>query len=99
MAIKKSKSAAATKTNVAYDDPYEYLHALGGFVLDFATVESHLFYALAKYAGIKQKNARAVFAGVRTEVALDSISRLFEVSAPGRARRDDMAYISDMGFT
>ena len=59
----------------------EYHYTLGKFVDQFARVESVVAIALMWHAKISQKRARAVFSGVRMDVATGHLRRLASIDA------------------
>jgi hypothetical protein len=57
-----------------------YYLALGRFVDRFAQVEAAVFWALCATSQVPGLNAKAVFSGVRLEVACEHIRRIYEVN-------------------
>jgi hypothetical protein len=58
------------------------LMALGEFVLEFAAAESQLLETLRVVGKVPKEFSRAALGGVRAEVAMQYVNRLFEIKPP-----------------
>ncbi|MBN9545003.1 MAG: hypothetical protein J0I19_05980 [Alphaproteobacteria bacterium] len=77
----KTKKFASTEEIRAHLDKRnqrreDYYIALGDFINTFSDVESQLVLALADFAKVDKKTAKALFSGVRVDQASDFIRRL-----------------------
>jgi hypothetical protein len=67
-----------------------YHEALGQFIESFAMVEGFMQMLLWHYAKVSPIVGKAVFSGVRTDVASSHIRRIISVNDPGEPLRNDL---------
>lgn len=61
---------------------------LGEFCLEFAKTEGCLHISVYRLSGLRDPQFRALFSGLRSEQAMQSIRRLLEVSQAPTERRN-----------
>lgn len=93
-----SESGPSGQDYIAYVETRQkqaqpYMLALGQFVSAFSQAEAHLAAFLWKAAGIDPPVAQAVFSGIRTDAAMQSVRRIADAEAWPTSKTTEVEYV------